>query len=110
MSEENRLAIVKPSPFSESMKGTLGAGVGLALLVGIPTVIVGGVALYLGIKLWRAVANWKSSTSDKIENHENLVGAKVENSTIGEVEVKFIEEKPRQKRTRSRNTSRSIVR
>lgn len=107
MSEENKLAIVKTSPFGDSFKSTLGAGAGVALIVGVPTVIVGGVVLYIGWRIWSKLKEWRES---KKEQSKDQLQGSVSAAKIGEVEVNFIEEKKTIRAPRQKRKSRSIVR
>ena len=50
-----------PAPFRDSLLSTLGSGVGVAIIAGVPTLIVCGVVVYAGWSVWKGIRAWKAS-------------------------------------------------
>lgn len=105
--EENKSAIVvKAAPFRDSFMSTIGTGVGVVVLAGVPAAFVGGILVYVGWKIWRAAKAWKTSiTSGSV--HGDIV-SKGDELNIGGAEVKILEQ-PRKIRTRFKSEKKSRI-
>ncbi len=61
MSSELATRAGRPGAFRESLASTLGTAAGLALAVGVPTMVLTAVAVYAGVSVVRGLRGWWGS-------------------------------------------------
>lgn len=112
MSDEKHLAVRSTSPFKDSLASTIGAGVGLVLMVGVPAIVVGGVVVFVGFRVWRRLRSWQwwtdliSSKKIEVRTVDTSIGQSVQYALPSSLSLPKVRTK---KRAKKRERSGRIV-